>query len=236
MSMPDQITKLGLSHDSSLIVAGDAAGNIAVFSVQNGNLAGNLSLPLAVPSVASAPATRSEPKVAPPEGLPSPASELAAAEEHAGKLAAELAEVRESSTLAEAAVKMAEESLKKLRDSAAKLKSVLASREAAAKEAARDAELLRARARSAAMKADETDPAAARERILRRLTEKRSLLESTTVLAGRIRDAAARSPRDAGLDDAAKVADELRCKLAADIESETAELGRLEGAARTAQK
>ncbi len=144
MLMPDQITKLGLIHDSSHVVAGDAAGNIAVFSVENGNLAGNLSLPLVPPAVA----TRPEPNDGPPERLLLPAAELAAAEERARNLAAELAEVRESSVLADAAVKTAEDSLKKLRESAAKLKSIVAGRDAAAKEAARNAELLRARAKS----------------------------------------------------------------------------------------
>ncbi len=148
MSMPDQVTKLALSHDSSYVVAGDAAGNIAVFSAENGSLAGNLVLPLSVPSLASAPATRSKAKIAPPEALPSPTSELAAAEERVRKLAAELAEVRESSVLADAAVKTAEESLKKLRESAAKLKSIVANKDAALKDAARDADRLRSRAKS----------------------------------------------------------------------------------------
>jgi hypothetical protein len=148
MSMPDQVTKLGLSHDSSHVVAGDAAGNIAIFSVETGNLGGSLVLPLAPPSLASGVAKRFEPKEAPQEGLAAPAAELVAAEERARKLSAELTEVRESSTLAEAAVTMAEDSLKKLRESATKLKSVVASREAAAKEAAREADLLRARAKS----------------------------------------------------------------------------------------
>jgi hypothetical protein len=240
ITMPDEVTKVGVSQNSSQVVAADAAGNIAVYSLEDGTLAGNLILPRTTEPARGVAATKSPPRMeaAATGNLPALASELAAAEERARKLTAESAEIRESLALAEAAVKTADEAMKKLRDSAARLKSVAAGRDAAAREAAREAARLRAQVEAAGMKSGDTpiEPAAERERISRRLEEKRSILESATALAGRIKIAAARDPHDTGIDAAAKLIDQLQSRLARDVEAATSELRRLEGAAETVRK
>ncbi|HEY2251449.1 MAG TPA: c-type cytochrome domain-containing protein [Planctomycetaceae bacterium] len=144
MSMPDEVVKLAVSHDSSHVIAGDAAGNVAVFAMANGELAGNLSLPLA-PKISTArtppPAInelrRTRQKLA---GQP---ADAAAAEAAARQAASELAEVRDALAAAESAVKSTEESLQQLRQSAAKLAALVSTREAAAKQTAKKAAELR---------------------------------------------------------------------------------------------
>jgi len=239
MSMPDEIVKLGLSHDLSHVIAGDAAGNVSVFALANGDLAGNFSLPLE-PVASTAKATVPAPTEPARSKRQSGAhwDEVAAAEAEARQIASELVEVRQAYAAAEGALKSAEESLKQLRQSTAKLGAVVSSREAASRRAAQRAAELRAKAESA-----ETSSAgvpagllARRERIQQALAEKRSLLESTKTVAERIERAAAQSPHDDRLKAAAKLATELRSKLAEDVAETAEELRLLEAASDTARK
>jgi WD40 repeat protein len=249
MSIPDEVIKLGVSHDSSHVIAGDAAGNIAVYTIGNGQLAGNLSLPL-TPAISAAETARptathsaatqviSRQPSRPQRESGSLHAEIAAADAEARQTASELAEVRDALAAAESAVKSAEDSLKTLRQSATKLAVVVSSREAAARLAAHKAAELRAKAESTetASADDSADPRTRRERMQQRLNEKRSLLESTKALSERIGHAAALSPRDKGLESAAKLAAELRRKLAADVEETTNELRLLEAESGSARK
>ncbi|MBC8115449.1 MAG: hypothetical protein H7062_13780, partial [Candidatus Saccharimonas sp.] len=141
ISMPDEVVKLAISHESSHVIAADAAGNVSVFTLGNGSLAGRFALPVApalartqtTPPARSKPASRKSPSPQPDSQLP---PEVIAFEAEARKAAAELVEVREASALADAAVKSTEESLKRLRESAVKLHTVVSLRDEAAKQAA----------------------------------------------------------------------------------------------------
>jgi hypothetical protein len=152
------------------------------------------------------------------------------AESEARQTAAELVNVREASAAVEAAVESAEQSLKRLRESAAKLRAVVISREAAAKRAAERAAELRAKADAAGTIAV-TGPAdlrAEQQRIQRQLVEKRSLLESAAAVTVRIARAAEQTPRDGGLAASAKLAAELRSRLAREVEETAEELRRVD--------
>jgi hypothetical protein len=237
MSMPDEVVKVGLSHDSSHVIAGDSAGNIAVFDLANGNLAGQFALPLGPPVVRAEPPRR-KPTAPTLAKLPArPLSgDVADAGEAARRAAAELVEAREAWALTDAAVKGAEESMKKLRESAAKLAKLVAAREAAAKEAAQRAAELRARAEAPDRSAALIDPRAERERMHERLAERRSLLEATRAVTERIQRAAGKSPGDSGLEASAKLAAELQNKLTRDVEAAAGELRRMEESSGTAQE
>ncbi len=142
MSLPDEVVKLAVSHDSSHVIAGDAAGNVAVFNLTDGALTGNLSLPVA-PAIASAQApvlANNKPRQPKPQTV-NENSAVAAAEAEVRQAAIELAEARDALAAAESAVKSAEESLKQLRQTAAKLAIVVSRREAAARKAAEPHEL-----------------------------------------------------------------------------------------------
>ena len=155
MSMPDEVCKLGLSHDGSHLIAGDAAGNVAVFALASGDLpsgdlVGTFSLPLG-PTVASTETFKrksTEPAVAKGQ-LVTISAKVAAAEAEARRAASEFLEASEALAAAEGAVKSAEETLKKLHQSTAKLAAVVASREAAARQATHKAAQLQAEEESA---------------------------------------------------------------------------------------
>lgn len=234
LAMPDEVARVALGHDGSHVIAGDAAGNIAIFGLDDGALAGNFTIPLAPTSPAAAVVRAPPRKASGPAAVERTApigSELAAAEVQAKQTAAELTQVREALTLAEAAVNSADESLARLREAASRLAGVVAARELAAKQAAERLAELRAQADRG-----RPDLRAEKERMLRQLDEKRSLLESTVAVAERIARAAAQAPDDTGLAVAAKLAGELRGNLARDVETTTAELRRLETSSTTAQK
>jgi mono/diheme cytochrome c family protein len=236
MSMPDEVVKVGLSHDSSRVIAGDAAGNIAIFSLPEGNLAGQFALPLGPAPARTEPRSRlPAPPLAKAPARPA-SGNLAAAEEESRRAGAELAVAREASALADAAIKGAEDSLKKLRESAAKLAQIVASREAAAKQAAQRVADLRAHAEAARNADAVVDLPAEREQLSERLTEKRSLLEAARAVTERIQRAAARAPGDTGLEAAAKLAAELQNRLARDVEAAAGELRRLEESSGTTQE
>ncbi|MBC8116666.1 MAG: hypothetical protein H7062_19910, partial [Candidatus Saccharimonas sp.] len=160
MSMPDEVVKLAISHESSHVIAADAAGNVSVFTLGNGSLAGRFALPVApalartqtTPPARSKPVSRKSPSPQPDSQL---SPEVIASEAEARKAAAELVEVREASALADAAVKSTEESLKRLRESAVKLQAVVALRDEAAKQAAQRAAELRAKTESSRPKSTE---------------------------------------------------------------------------------
>jgi hypothetical protein len=246
MSMPDEVIKLGVTHDSSHVVAGDAGGNVAVFAIASGQLAGTLSLPLA-PTISAA---HVEPPAAPLRAAisrqpsrpqfqsESLQAQIAAAEAEARQAALELVEIRDALAAAESAVKSAESSLTNLRQSAAKLTAVVSRRESAARLAAQKAAELRARAESTETDSDGDlpDRQTRRERMQQRLNEKRSLLESTKTITERIERAAAQSARDAGLESAAKLAAELRRTLTEDVEATGNALRLLEAESGTAGK
>jgi hypothetical protein len=240
MSMPDEIAKLGLSHDGSHVIAGDAAGNVAVFALANGELARKLPLPVgpAQPGKLKAVVATREP--ARPVRQSGPLwDDVAKAEDEARQAAEELAQVREARALADRAANSAEETSKQLRQSAAKLAAVVSSREAAARLTAQKASDLRAKAQ--AVQTTIETPAtgsrefqARREEIEQQLVQKRSLLESTKSVAERIERAAAQSPRDTRLAAAAWLAAELRTRLAQDVEVTTAELRLVDESSDTA--
>ncbi|MCX7409821.1 MAG: hypothetical protein NTZ32_17230 [Planctomycetales bacterium] len=160
MQMPDEVVKLAFSHESSHVIATDAAGNVSVFTLGNGSLAGRFVLPVAA-ALAKTPTTppaRSKPALRTSPSLPADSShspEVISAEADARKAAAELVEVREAAALADAAVKSTEESLKKLRESAGKLQSVVSQRDEAAKQAAQRAAELRTKTESTRPKSTE---------------------------------------------------------------------------------
>ncbi len=235
MSMPDEVLKLGLSHDATHVIAGDAAGNIAVLSLATGALTGEVALPTGPPLARREPPTRTQKPLSPAQHTAPPKSaDVAAAEEQARRAVAELAEAREAAALTDAAVKGTEASLKKLQESAVKLATVVAAREIAAKETARRAAELRAKAESAETAA--APPAVSRDQMHERLAEKRSLLESTRTVTERIERAARKSPGDAGLEAATKIANELTDKLAREVEAAVEELRGIEASAGTTQK
>jgi DNA repair exonuclease SbcCD ATPase subunit len=205
----------------------------------NGDLLGNLSLPLAPTKFEAEPTRTASTKPALPKQISADLrTQVAAAEAEARQAASELSDVREASALADGAVKSAEDSLKALRQSAAKLAAVVSTREAAARQAAQKAAELRAQADSAEASATNgaADRRIRREQIQKRLTERRSLLESAKQLAERVEHGVAQSPDDARLEAAGRLAAELRSKLAQDVEETTGELKQLEAPTDTAQK
>jgi hypothetical protein len=237
MTMPDDVVKLALSHDSSHVIAADAAGNIATFSLPEGKLSQQFALPVGPARVPmESPRSKPSPPSLVKRSAPPRSTELAEAEEAARRAAEELRDAREAAALTAAALKGAEESLKKVRESAAKVAQLVAAREVAANEAAQRLADLRAREEAAGISAVPEDPQAERERLHERLAEKRSLLEAARAITERIRRAAVKSPGDAGLESAAKLAAELQNKLARDVEAAAAEVRRAEQSSGTAQE
>ncbi len=234
MSMPDQIVKLGLSHDSAHVVAGDAAGNVAVFALDSGELAGRLQLPSG-PRVATKKLTASTKGPSPPATSDSARlqAEVLAADPDVKIALAELETARSAAKSAEAAVKSAEESLSKLQEMAVKLTELVASREAFARQASQRAIERRAKAASAeAAAGGRPDMLAEHEQIQRQLSEKRALLVSAAMVAEKIARAAADSPHDAGLATSAKLATELRNGLSRDVDVAADALHRIEESLR----
>lgn len=230
LSMADEVVKLALGHDGSRLVAGDATGNVSVFSLIDGTIAGSFALPIAPATTRPRAIARSLPRPTVIEAAPdvAPPNELAGAETGARRLAEGLIELQEASTLADSAVQSAEQSLVKLRETAAKLASATTRHKASAEAAARRVAELRAEAGPA-------DRRSQRAALQKRLAEKRELLQSTSAVAQQIARASEQSPQDSGLASAAGLAAALRDALARDVDSAVAELARLEAPVGTAQ-
>jgi hypothetical protein len=227
LSMPDEVVKVAFSHDSSRVIAGDAAGNIAVFRASNGELASRFTLPQS-PAVVRAPRSsvqQTKPSLARDTAGPLVA-DLAAAEDAVRRATAELEEMREALEATESAATAAEKSLKKLRSSAAKLARAVSARDSAVKEAERHFAELRAKAEATDLA---IDLEAQRDRLQQRLTEKRSLLESARGLCERLAQSAENSPADAGLQTAANLAAKLWDSLATDVATTAEELDKIRG-------
>ncbi len=243
LSLSDEVCELALTQDAAQVVAGDAAGNIVVHRLQTGELVSRLKLPLGPSSVstrvavsASAKAQAAAPAVATPTkviGSPIPA-EVIAAEAEAKQAALDVANAREAAAALGDSVKMAEQSLAKLRESATKLQSLVVSREAAAKLAAQRAIELRLRAEAGQTSAADDSSRLAKQQMLlrRRVDQKRSLHQATVKVADQIQAAAAQSRDDLGFQEAALLAKELSNKLATEVELATRELRQVEFALR----
>lgn len=127
--LADEVVEMAVSADATRLVAGDASGNLSIWSIETGmqvleldRLLANStawqsskSLPRKQRSRATVPVTKSVVVMTTIEGD------------------AELAATLDALALTEAAVKSAEESLEKLRESAAKLKQIAAKRRSALK-------------------------------------------------------------------------------------------------------
>jgi hypothetical protein len=234
--MPDQVVKLAVNHDASQVIAGDASGNIAVFSRAQGQVAGRFTLPQS-PAVAHREAPRLPRVQTDPDRNPAgpPDNEVARAEGEVHRATAHLARLREALASTEAAVEAGEESLKKLRESAEKLATTIADRESTVKELSRRAAELRKQSETARKAAASASLREQRERLRERLAEKQSLLDGARGTSERIQRATEKSPEDAGLKSSAKLATELVDKLAQDVAAVSDEIRRLEGPAGTAQ-
>jgi hypothetical protein len=237
LEMPDAVVKLAINHDASRVIAGDAAGNIAVFSRADGQLAGRFTLPQA-PAMARRQMPRLPQLRTPLEGKPSGSQdrEVALAEEEVRRATTDLARLREALASTEAAVEANEESLKRLRESTEKLATSIAAHEAAVKEAVHRAAELRKQAETARSAAAAAGLREQRERLRERLEEKQSLLDAARGTAERIQRAAEKSPDDLGLKSAAKLTAQLLDQLAQDVAAVNDEIRRLEEPGGTAQK
>jgi WD40 repeat protein len=243
ISMSDEVGKLAFTQDATQVVAGDAAGNIVAHRLQTGELVSRLKLPLG-PSPAStrlaasssAKAQTSTPAVATPTKVirSSIPAEVIVAETEAKQAALDLANAREAAAAVGDSVKMAEQSLAKLRESASKLQAVVGSREAAAKLAAQRVTELRLRAEAGQLSAESDSSRLTKQQTLlaQRVAQTHSLHQATLKVADQIQAAAAQARDDAGLREAALLAKGLENKLATEVELAAQELRRVEVALR----
>jgi hypothetical protein len=223
IAMDDEISELAFSGTADRVIAGNAAGNIGVFTQATGEPAGKFELPVVKVArvmkprsapVAIAKATVEVAKV-PSEG------ELASAEADVARTRQELAAGRDALALTESAIAPTEDSLRKLRESAAKLKVVVVGQERALNLAMERLAQTKTRlASSGGAAPTSTGPSA----VNASLEEKQLLLDSAAAFAKQIEDAAARSPGDDGLQAALKLAVELKARLEADVEIATKQL------------
>src|SRR5262249_29770072 len=127
IALSDEVSELVFAGDGANLVAGDSAGHFGVYQIEGGKLASHLELPLAPKSVLNpAIASTLRPTTPPPtqsisdKFKQSPIwAQVSAAEAEARHATTELASMREASASADAAMKLSEQSLAKLRDSAA---------------------------------------------------------------------------------------------------------------------
>lgn len=131
-SLPDEITEIAVTSDGNRLIAGDAAGHLSTWTVSTGTSSGELVLPLAsqvAKSEFTVPARQQRSKT--PAELAAARASRAASKTDAKAVASDTDAAREALAEAEAAVKSAEESLAKAKATAAKLKRLVESREAA---------------------------------------------------------------------------------------------------------
>lgn len=130
--LADEVVEMAVSADATRLVAGDASGNLSIWSIETGvqvsELDRLLSQSTAQQSSASLPRKQRSRTTAPVTKA------VAVTTTNEGD--AELAATLDALASAESAVKSAEESLAKLRESAAKLKQIAAKRQSALKRGA----------------------------------------------------------------------------------------------------
>lgn len=133
-SLSDEVTELAVTADGSRLITGDAAGRLAAWTISTGANAGEYVIP-------SAPIVARTDGVTPPRKQRSPSTATPITTRTAPSLKSgnpqpgnnDLAVTREALADAEAAVKSAEDSLARLKASAAKLKQLVDAQESAAK-------------------------------------------------------------------------------------------------------
>ncbi len=133
-SVADEVGEIAVSADGSRLIAGDAGGHLTAWTIGTGTNVGELVLPIA-PAVArteiNIPARKQRSNLATSTTTESGAKSAGSANPEIA--VNELAVTREALASAEAAVQSAEESLIKLKATAAKLKRLVNAREAAEK-------------------------------------------------------------------------------------------------------
>ena len=124
-SLTDEVLKVASSADGAGLITGDASGNVAAWSIERGESIGTFAVPI------KSHGSQVEPPLAPRKARaiavrsPNPAIDDDP----------ELKEVRDALTSTEAAIKAAEESLARLKTTSDALRQLIASREAARKQA-----------------------------------------------------------------------------------------------------